>query len=50
MHIDDLRRATVMASDVTKLQDLTISQLFDPDDSPERKSRGQTSGDVRWHE
>ncbi|XP_053516781.1 E3 ubiquitin-protein ligase RNF213 [Artibeus jamaicensis] len=35
VHIDDLRRSTVMVSDVTKLQDVTISQLFDPDDGSE---------------
>lgn len=50
MHIDDLRRATVMVSDVTKLQDLTISQLFNPDDRPECKSRGKIFGDVGWYE
>ncbi|XP_077886537.1 E3 ubiquitin-protein ligase RNF213-like isoform X3 [Ictidomys tridecemlineatus] len=30
VHIDELRRSTVMASDVTKLQSVTISQLFMP--------------------
>ncbi|XP_036924176.1 E3 ubiquitin-protein ligase RNF213 isoform X2 [Sturnira hondurensis] len=35
VHIDDLRRSTVMVSDVTKLQDVTISQLFDPDNGSE---------------
>ncbi|KAF6091974.1 hypothetical protein HJG60_000149 [Phyllostomus discolor] len=35
VHIDDLRRSTVMVSDVTKLQDVTISQLFDPDHESE---------------
>ncbi|XP_073901038.1 E3 ubiquitin-protein ligase RNF213 isoform X4 [Castor canadensis] len=35
VHIDDLRRSTVMASDVTKLQSVTISQLFKPEDKPE---------------
>ncbi|XP_047401153.1 E3 ubiquitin-protein ligase RNF213 isoform X1 [Sciurus carolinensis] len=34
VHIDDLRRSTVMASDVTKLQSVTISQLFMPGDGP----------------
>nr|XP_034493275.1 E3 ubiquitin-protein ligase RNF213 [Marmota flaviventris] len=37
VHIDDLRRSTVMASDVTKLQSFTISQLFMPGGSPELK-------------
>ncbi|KAG3268325.1 hypothetical protein H1C71_021321 [Ictidomys tridecemlineatus] len=37
VHIDDLRRSTVMASDVTKLQSFTISQLFVPGGSPEPK-------------
>lgn len=36
VHIDDLRRSTVMASDVTKLQNVTISQLFEPVDKPEQ--------------
>ncbi|XP_026936735.1 E3 ubiquitin-protein ligase RNF213 isoform X2 [Sagmatias obliquidens] len=35
VHIDDLRRSTVMVSDVTKLQDVAISQLFKPEDQPE---------------
>uniref|UniRef100_A0A2K6UDD8 E3 ubiquitin-protein ligase RNF213 n=1 Tax=Saimiri boliviensis boliviensis TaxID=39432 RepID=A0A2K6UDD8_SAIBB len=30
VHIDDLRRSTIMVSDVTKLQSVTISQLFAP--------------------
>uniref|UniRef100_H0WTB7 E3 ubiquitin-protein ligase RNF213 n=1 Tax=Otolemur garnettii TaxID=30611 RepID=H0WTB7_OTOGA len=34
VHIDDLRRSTVMVSDVTKLQSVTISQLFKPGDEP----------------
>ncbi|CAH6776517.1 Rnf213 [Phodopus roborovskii] len=34
VHIDDLRRSTIMASDVTKLQNVTISQLFKPVDKP----------------
>ncbi|KAM4802762.1 E3 ubiquitin-protein ligase RNF213-like [Urocitellus parryii] len=37
VHIDDLRRFPVMSSDVTKLQSVTISQLFMPGDSPEPK-------------
>lgn len=44
MHIDDLRRATVMVSDVTKLQDLTISQLFNPDDRPESEVGHRAKG------
>nr|XP_045015373.1 E3 ubiquitin-protein ligase RNF213 [Jaculus jaculus] len=35
VHIDDLRRSAVMASDVTKLQTVTISQLFQPADRSE---------------
>uniref|UniRef100_A0A4X1UID3 E3 ubiquitin-protein ligase RNF213 n=1 Tax=Sus scrofa TaxID=9823 RepID=A0A4X1UID3_PIG len=38
VHIDDLRRSTIMVSDVTKLQGVAISQLFKPDDGPERES------------
>ncbi|VTJ87284.1 Hypothetical predicted protein, partial [Marmota monax] len=38
VHIDDLRRSTVMASDMTKLQSVTISQLFMPGGS--LKSKG----------
>lgn len=34
-----------MVSDVTKLQEVAISQLFLPDDTPERKSRGNVFGD-----
>ncbi|XP_035293735.1 E3 ubiquitin-protein ligase RNF213 isoform X3 [Cricetulus griseus] len=34
VHIDDLHRSTIMASDVTKLQNVTISQLFKPGDKP----------------
>uniref|UniRef100_UPI0040389A17 E3 ubiquitin-protein ligase RNF213-like n=1 Tax=Callospermophilus lateralis TaxID=76772 RepID=UPI0040389A17 len=37
VHIDDLRRSTVMAADVTKLQSVTISQLFMPGGSPKSK-------------
>ncbi|KAM5272726.1 E3 ubiquitin-protein ligase RNF213 [Ctenodactylus gundi] len=40
VHIDDLRRSTVMASDVTRLQNVTISQLFEPPDLPECESAG----------
>ncbi|KAF7459836.1 hypothetical protein GHT09_020071 [Marmota monax] len=36
VHIDDLRMFPVMSSDVTKLQSVTISQLFMPGDSSER--------------
>ncbi|XP_048222860.1 E3 ubiquitin-protein ligase RNF213 [Perognathus longimembris pacificus] len=39
VHIDDLRRCTLMASDVTKLQSVTISQLFRPGDGPVPKPR-----------
>ncbi|KAM9596356.1 E3 ubiquitin-protein ligase RNF213-like isoform 2-T2 [Trichechus inunguis] len=35
VHIDDLRRSTIMVSDVTKLQEVSISQLFRPQDKPE---------------
>ncbi|XP_054313830.2 E3 ubiquitin-protein ligase RNF213 isoform X3 [Pongo pygmaeus] len=35
VHIDDLRRSTLMVSDVTRLQHVTISQLFAPGDLPE---------------
>ncbi|XP_023412590.2 E3 ubiquitin-protein ligase RNF213 isoform X4 [Loxodonta africana] len=35
VHIDDLHRSTIMVSDVTKLQDVSISQLFKPQDKPE---------------
>ncbi|KAL6038050.1 hypothetical protein STEG23_019391 [Scotinomys teguina] len=35
VHIDDLRRSTIMASDVTKLQSVTMSQLFKAVDNPE---------------
>ncbi|KAM8784464.1 LOW QUALITY PROTEIN: E3 ubiquitin-protein ligase RNF213 [Rhynchonycteris naso] len=34
VHIDDLQKSTVMVSDVTKLKNVTISQLFKPDDGP----------------
>lgn len=48
VHIDDLRRATVMVSNVTKLQNLTISQLFNADDRPEGESRGKIFGALGW--
>ncbi|XP_075850113.1 E3 ubiquitin-protein ligase RNF213 isoform X2 [Microcebus murinus] len=35
VHIDDLRRSTVMVSDVTRLQSVTVSQLFEPGEQPE---------------
>ncbi|XP_011788597.1 PREDICTED: E3 ubiquitin-protein ligase RNF213 [Colobus angolensis palliatus] len=35
VHIDDLRRSTLMVSDMTRLQSVTISQLFAPRDLPE---------------
>lgn len=50
VHIDDLQKSTVMIADVTKLQDVTISQLFEPEEKPERESRGSLwghSGDSR---
>nr|XP_055971345.1 E3 ubiquitin-protein ligase RNF213 [Sorex fumeus] len=34
VHLDDLRRATAMVSDITKLQDVALSQLFQPEDGP----------------
>uniref|UniRef100_A0A8C0I728 E3 ubiquitin-protein ligase RNF213 n=1 Tax=Balaenoptera musculus TaxID=9771 RepID=A0A8C0I728_BALMU len=52
VHIDDLRRSTVMVSDVTKLQDVAISQLFKPEDQPEydgeevMETEAATSGEV----
>ncbi|XP_016050307.2 E3 ubiquitin-protein ligase RNF213 isoform X1 [Erinaceus europaeus] len=39
VHIDDLRRSTVMVSDVTKLQEVTISQLFHPEEGPKEMTR-----------
>lgn len=39
-----------MVSDVTRLQEVTISQLFHPDDTPERKPRGKALGDAGWQE
>ncbi|XP_071075531.1 E3 ubiquitin-protein ligase RNF213 isoform X3 [Desmodus rotundus] len=44
VHIDDLRRSSVMVSDVTKLQDTTISQLFDPASESESEV-GHGAGD-----
>ncbi|XP_062071742.1 E3 ubiquitin-protein ligase RNF213 isoform X3 [Lepus europaeus] len=44
VHIDDLHRSTVMASDVTRLQNIPISQLFPQGDGPEPK--GDHEGDV----
>uniref|UniRef100_A0A8D2D6D2 E3 ubiquitin-protein ligase RNF213 n=1 Tax=Sciurus vulgaris TaxID=55149 RepID=A0A8D2D6D2_SCIVU len=43
VHIDDLRRSTVMASDVTKLQSVTISQLFMPGDGPAQAMEAEIS-------
>lgn len=50
VHIDDLRRSTIMVSDVTKLQEVAISQLFLPDDTAERESQGKVFGDAGWQE
>lgn len=51
VHIDDLRRSTIMASDVTKLQNVTMSQLFKAVDKPECESQdaiwGHGVGDRR---
>uniref|UniRef100_A0A673VKG4 E3 ubiquitin-protein ligase RNF213 n=1 Tax=Suricata suricatta TaxID=37032 RepID=A0A673VKG4_SURSU len=44
VHIDDLHMSTVMVSDVTKLQDVAISQLFKPEEDSECKSRGMETG------
>ncbi|XP_037593188.1 E3 ubiquitin-protein ligase RNF213 [Cebus imitator] len=41
VHIDDLQRSTVMVSDVTRLQSVTISQLFAP---------GEELGSGHWTE
>ncbi|XP_077922358.1 E3 ubiquitin-protein ligase RNF213 isoform X3 [Halichoerus grypus] len=46
VHIDDLRKSTVMVSDVTKLQDVAISQLFKPEENPESEP-GHGAGDGR---
>nr|XP_025715341.1 E3 ubiquitin-protein ligase RNF213 [Callorhinus ursinus] len=46
VHIDDLRKSTVMVSDVTKLQDVAISQLFKPEENPESET-GHGAGDGR---
>ena len=47
VHIDDLCQSTVMVSDVTRLQDVTISQLFKPEGDSECKSGGSLWG-RRW--
>lgn len=47
VHIDDLCKSTVMVSDVTRLQDVTISQLFKPEGNSECKSGGSLWGH-RW--
>uniref|UniRef100_A0A673V8K9 E3 ubiquitin-protein ligase RNF213 n=1 Tax=Suricata suricatta TaxID=37032 RepID=A0A673V8K9_SURSU len=44
VHIDDLHMSTVMVSDVTKLQDVAISQLFKPEEDSELET-GQGAGD-----
>ncbi|XP_034881723.1 E3 ubiquitin-protein ligase RNF213 isoform X2 [Mirounga leonina] len=46
VHIDDLRKSTVMVSDVTKFQDVAISQLFKPEENPESET-GRGAGDGR---
>ncbi|XP_010616884.1 E3 ubiquitin-protein ligase RNF213 isoform X1 [Fukomys damarensis] len=46
VHIDDLRRSPVMASDVTKLQNITISQLFEPSSKPEREGSQEEEMDT----
>uniref|UniRef100_G1U8H8 RING-type domain-containing protein n=1 Tax=Oryctolagus cuniculus TaxID=9986 RepID=G1U8H8_RABIT len=48
VHIDDLHRSTAMASDVTRLQNVPISQLFQQGDGPERESRRQGRGKAAW--
>lgn len=50
VHIDDLRRSTVMVSDITKLQDVAISQLFKPEDPPKGESGEKVLGEVGWWE
>uniref|UniRef100_A0A8C6FXI7 E3 ubiquitin-protein ligase RNF213 n=1 Tax=Moschus moschiferus TaxID=68415 RepID=A0A8C6FXI7_MOSMO len=45
VHIDDLRRSTVMVSDITKLQDVAISQLFKPEDPPKGESGEKVLGE-----
>ncbi|XP_008588585.1 PREDICTED: E3 ubiquitin-protein ligase RNF213, partial [Galeopterus variegatus] len=45
VHIDDLRRSTVMVSDVTKLQKVTISQLFQPGDTHELETGHRAEDD-----
>uniref|UniRef100_A0A8C9DCK3 E3 ubiquitin-protein ligase RNF213 n=1 Tax=Panthera leo TaxID=9689 RepID=A0A8C9DCK3_PANLE len=46
VHIDDLCQSTVMVSDVTRLQDVTISQLFKPegDSDPEEPMETEAVG------
>uniref|UniRef100_A0A8C8Y9V8 Ring finger protein 213 n=1 Tax=Panthera leo TaxID=9689 RepID=A0A8C8Y9V8_PANLE len=44
VHIDDLCQSTVMVSDVTRLQDVTISQLFKPEGDSELET-GHGAGD-----
>ncbi|XP_026908049.2 E3 ubiquitin-protein ligase RNF213 isoform X1 [Acinonyx jubatus] len=44
VHIDDLCKSTVMVSDVTRLQDVTISQLFKPEGDSELET-GHGAGD-----
>nr|XP_025855696.1 E3 ubiquitin-protein ligase RNF213 isoform X5 [Vulpes vulpes] len=44
VHIDDLQKSTVMIADVTKLQDVAISQLFEPEEKAELET-GQEAGD-----
>uniref|UniRef100_A0A452EYY6 E3 ubiquitin-protein ligase RNF213 n=1 Tax=Capra hircus TaxID=9925 RepID=A0A452EYY6_CAPHI len=46
VHIDDLRRSTVMVSDITKLQDVAISQLFKPEDPEAMETEAVTSQQV----
>ncbi|XP_069916285.1 E3 ubiquitin-protein ligase RNF213 isoform X2 [Oryctolagus cuniculus] len=48
VHIDDLHRSTAMASDVTRLQNVPISQLFQQGDGPEPK--GDHEGDMEVDE
>ena len=50
VHIDDLRRSTVMVSDITKLQDVAISQLFKPQDLPKGESGEKVLREVGWWE
>ncbi|KAM6164698.1 E3 ubiquitin-protein ligase RNF213 [Rhynchocyon petersi] len=41
VHIDDLRRSSIMISDITKLQNVSISQLFQPADEVEMWHTGE---------